>query len=78
MKKEGVCAQTPANGIIDIGIDGYDPTGLYCGGSWAYRRIAQVIMSDFENPKEAWKFATMLASAMNRHASKIHEMIREA
>ncbi len=76
MKKfTGVMAQTPFNGVIPIGIDGHDPSGQYCGGSWGYHRIAQVNMDDFPNPTTAWKMAEMMAKSLNRHAEKIRKLV---
>jgi hypothetical protein len=75
MKKLGIRVETPFNGIIPISIDGHDPSGEYCGGSWSYRRIAQVNMDDYPSPAVAWEIAEIIAKSANRHASKIRELI---
>jgi hypothetical protein len=74
-KIQGVRAESPFNGIINIGIDGHDPSGQYCGGSWSYHRIAQIFMSDFNSPSDAWNFSVMLAKSINRNATQIRNMI---
>jgi hypothetical protein len=74
----GVRVEAPFNGVINISINGHDPSGEYCGGLWQYKKIASVNIADFPSPAAAWEIAQIIAKSLRNKKTTIEELLRGA